>query len=84
MNAQQKIKMLKKLYPGKELVEFMADVIAQREDSGLAHRFDSWLQGRYSVCTDALLVWDHSVRGSIYYAAKNKEEVLMVNNQIIG
>jgi hypothetical protein len=80
MNAQQKIKMLKKLYPGKELVEFMADVIAQREDEGSAYRLDSWLKGRYSGCTDALLVWDQSVRGSNYYMLKNRQEAAMSNS----
>jgi hypothetical protein len=80
MNAQQKIKMLKKLYPGKELVEFMADVIAQREDAGLAYRLDSWLKGRYSNCTDALLIWDHSFKGSSYYSDKNRIESSMSNN----
>jgi hypothetical protein len=80
MNAQQKIKMLKKLYQGKELVEFMADVIAQREDAGLAYRLDSWLKGRYIGCTDALLLWDHSVRGSNYYMLKNRQEAAMSNS----
>jgi hypothetical protein len=80
MNAQQKIKMLKKLYQGKELVEFMADAIKQRGDSGLSYRLDAWLHGRHSNCTDALLIWDHSFKGSIYYSDKNRIESSMSNN----
>lgn len=84
MNAQQKIKMLKKLYQGKELVEFMADVIAQREDAGLSYRLDECLKSRYSTCTDYLLIWDHSIKGRSYYQSKNREEAAMLNNKVIG
>lgn len=73
MSAQKRINILKEVYPGKELVEFMADALSLRSESDISVRMQASVE-RGGTFSDRLIFWDASSKGRSYYEAKNIEE----------
>jgi hypothetical protein len=83
MNAKERIRILKSIYPGKELVELMADALNQRGQREISLRFCSTLRSQSTTFSDRLLIWDLSRKGRLYHKEKHEIEALRLQTRNI-